>query len=119
MKKIICLVVLIITLGLFSACTKISDEDLTIAREAVKNGAIIVDVRTPKEFNQKHIKGAINIPIESIMKNGINVPKDREIVVYCQTGSRSGMVARMLKKDGWGVYDVATQGEWEREMEVK
>ncbi len=119
MKKIICLAVLILTLGLFSACSKISDEDLTIAREAIKNGGIIIDVRTPEEFNEKHIKGSINVPIDSIMKNGINVPKDREIVLYCRTGSRSAVVAKALKKSGWSVYDVATQGEWEREIKAK
>ena len=119
MKKLICIVVLLLTLGLFNGCSKVSDEDLRIAREAIKNGGVIVDVRTPKEFNQKHIKGALNIPIESIMKNGINIPKDRKIVVYCRTGSRSSMVARMLKENGWEVYDVATQGEWEREIKTK
>ncbi len=119
MKKIICVLVLIATLGLFSGCSKISDEDLTLAREAIKNGGIIVDVRTPKEFKEKHIKGAVNIPIESIMKNGIDISKDREIVVYCRTGSRSSVVARMLKKSGWSVHDVATQKEWERELKIK
>ena len=119
MKKIICVLVLIATLGLFNGCSKISDEDLTLAREAIKNGGIIIDVRTAEEFKQKHIKGAINIPIDSIMKNGINISKDREIVLYCRTGSRSGVVARMLKKSGWKVHDVATQKEWEREFEIK
>ncbi len=119
MKKIICILLLLLTLGLFSACSKISDEELTQAREAVKNGAIIVDVRTAKEFNQKHIKGAINVPIEAIMKGNIKLPKNKEIVVYCRTGSRSSISARVLKEQGWTVHDVATQGEWEREIKEK
>lgn len=90
------------------------------AREAVKNGAIIVDVRTPEEFKQKHIKGAINIPIDTIMKRGITtISKDKELVLYCRTGSRSSVSARVLKEQGWRVHDVATQGEWEREIKAK
>ena len=114
MKKIISILILI--LGLFSGCSKISDEDLQKAKDAVKNGAIIVDVRTPQEFAQKHIKDAINLPIEQIMKGNITLPQNKEIVVYCRSGSRSSMVAKVLIKKGWSVYDVATQGEWEREL---
>ena len=102
-----------------SACTKVSDEDLTKAREAVKNGALIVDVRTPKEYREKHIPNAINIPIGNILKGQINLPKDKEIVLYCRTGSRSGVVAKVLKEKGWSVYDVANQSEWEREIKKK
>ena len=116
MKKIIFTVLSLVVL--FSACSRVSDEDLLKAREAVSNGALIVDVRTPKEFRQKHIKGAVNLPIEEIMKGNIFLPKDREIVVYCRSGSRSSVSAKVLTQKGWSVYDVATQGDWEREVEV-
>ena len=119
MKKTACIFILILSLGLFSACSKISDEELIQARDAVKNGAIIVDVRTPKEFREKHIKGAVNVPIDAIMKGQFKLPKDKELVLYCRTGSRSSMSAKVLKEQGWSVYDVATQGEWEREIKKK
>ncbi len=108
---------LLLTLGLFSACSKVSDEDLAKAREAVKKGAFIIDVRTPQEFKEKHIVGAINLPIEEIMKGKINLPKDKELVLYCRSGSRSATCAKVLKEQGWSVYDVATQSEWERKIE--
>lgn len=116
MKKFIYLFVILFTVGLFSACSKVSDEDLAKAREAVANGALIVDVRTPDEFKKKHIIGAVNLPIEEIVKGRINLPKDKEIVVYCRTGSRSSVSAKVLKEQGWSVYDVATQSDWEREI---
>ena len=119
MKKIICIFILLLTLGLFTACSNVTDEVLIEAREAVKNGALIVDVRTPKEFRQKHIAGAINLPIDAIMKGNIKLPKDKEIVVYCRTGSRSRVSAKVLREQGWTVYDVATQGDWERKIELK
>ena len=116
LKKIICVLILLLTAGLFSACSKVSDEDLKKAREAVANGALIVDVRTPKEFSEKHIVGAVNLPIEEIMKGRINLPKNKEIVLYCRTGSRSSASAKVLKEQGWSVYDVATQSDWERKI---
>ena len=116
MKKLVCLLLLLLTAGLFSACSKVSDEDLAKARKAVENGALIVDVRTPKEFKEKHILGAVNLPIEEIMKGRINLSKDKELVLYCRTGSRSAASAKVLKEQGWSVYDVATQSDWEREI---
>lgn len=116
MKKLSYIFLLLLTLGLFSACSKVSDEDLAKAREAVKNGALIVDVRTPKEFREKHVTGAINLPVEEIMKGNIRLPKDKEIVVYCRSGSRSKKSMKILQEHGWSVYDVATQSDWEREI---
>lgn len=107
----------LLTIGLFSACSKVSDEDLAKAHKAVENGALIVDVRTPKEFKEKHILGAINLSVEDIMKGDIQkLPKDKEVVVYCRTGSRSSVSAKILREQGWNVYDVATQSDWERKI---
>jgi len=116
LKKLFGLFLLALYISLFSGCSKVSDEDLLKAREAVKNGAIIVDVRTPKEFREKHVEGALNLPIEEIMKGHINLPKDKGIVIYCRSGSRSSASAKVLREQGWTVYDVATQSDWEREI---
>ena len=117
MKKIICVFIFLLTVGLFSACSKVSDEDLQKAHAAVQKGAIIVDVRTPEEFQQKHVQGAINLSIEEIMKGHLKkLPRDKELVVYCRTGSRSAVSAKILKEEGWSVHDVATQADWEREI---
>jgi len=116
-KKLIGVFLLII--GLFSACSNVSDKDLIKARKAVKNGALIVDVRTPEEFKKKHVKNAINLPIKEIMKGKINLPNTKEIVVYCRTGSRSSTVAKVLREQGWSVYDVATQSDWERDIKLE
>ena len=104
--------------GLFSACSKVSDKDLVQARKAVKNGALIVDVRTPEEFKVKHVSGSINLPIQEIRKGNIQLPKDKEIVVYCRAGKRSKMSAKILREQGWIVYDVATQAEWKRKIKL-
>ncbi|WP_457743921.1 rhodanese-like domain-containing protein [Sulfurimonas sp.] len=117
MKKVFCVLTMILTAGLFSACSNVSDEELTKAHEAVKNGALIVDVRTPAEFRGKHIEGAINLPVEEIMQGHIKkLPKNKVLVVYCRTGNRSSTSAKILTQEGWKVYDVATQSDWERKI---
>jgi len=115
MKKTIFICLLIVLVG----CSKISDETLRAAHQAVDNGAIIVDVRTPKEFKAKHIKNAINHPLQELHNSQVRLPKDKEIVVYCRSGNRSATAAKMLRQHGFTVYDVATQGDWERDVSIK
>lgn len=61
---------------------------------------IILDVRTPSEFSDGHIKGAINVPNETITISTTNIPelpnKDQLIFVYCRSGSRSRQAAGKL-----------------------
>ena len=98
------------------ACSKVDDEILRAAHNAVENGAVIVDVRTKKEFRAKHIKGAINLPIQELHNSYVRLSKNKEIVVYCRSGSRSSTATKLLRQHGFTVYDVATQGDWEREL---
>ena len=60
--NIIVLAILLLIVGLFSGCSNVSDEDLIKAREAVKNGALIVDVRTPEGFSRLRLsRGNIDL----------------------------------------------------------
>ena len=110
--------ILTIILGIFllSGCSTVSDEELRAAHLAHERGALIIDVRSKEEFRVKHIQNAINIPIEVFEKSYSLIPKDKELIVYCRSGSRSAIAARFLKDKGHVVYDVATQGDWEREV---
>lgn len=71
--------------------------------------AQIVDVRTPGEFKQGNVKKSINIPLQNISNPGKKIKKDRPVVMCCASGSRSGMATRMLKKQGFEVYN---GGSW-------
>jgi rhodanese-related sulfurtransferase len=64
--------------------------------------AFLVDVRTPGEYAAGHARGAINIPL-SELSGRLNElpPKDRPIVVYCRTGSRSRVAKRLLERAGF------------------
>jgi len=100
----------------FSGCSKVDDEVLLAAHKAVENGAVIIDVRTKKEYRQHHIANAINISIQELSVSLARVPKNRVLVVYCQSGSRSSAATKILSQNGWRVYDVATEGEYNREI---
>jgi rhodanese-related sulfurtransferase len=67
---------------------------------------LIVDVRQPDEFRQSHIKGAKLIPLTEIYKHLGELPKGREIVCVCATGSRSRSAAKILAREGFSVFDM-------------
>ena len=64
---------------------------------------LIIDVRTPLEYETGHINGAINIPYEvidlKIMQ--LSVDKDREILLYCLNGIRAGIAVERLGDLGY------------------
>ena len=115
-KQLICILLILLTLGLFTGCSKVSDEDLRAAHNAYDMGAVIIDVRSKEEFKEGHIPGATNIDLSILDKSYGRIPKNKELIVYCRSGSRSKVAAQFLRQQGWTVYDVATQGEWEREI---
>lgn len=82
-------------------------------RELVANGALLLDVRTPDEFREHHLDGAVNIPVQElagrVRELGI---KARPIVVYCRSGARSAAAASLLKAAGYEVLDVGGIGNW-------
>ena len=63
---------------------------------------IIIDVREPSEFANGHVEGAVNIPLSEIMQNGLpdSITKDHDIILYCNSGNRSGVAERYLKSKG-------------------
>ncbi len=66
-----------------------------------KDVGYIVDVRTDPEWEQFHIKNAIHIPLHDILDNKIDLPKEREIIVYCRSGYRGNIAASHLKRIGY------------------
>lgn len=83
---------------------------MQLLKEVVKNPTtVIVDVRSPWEFEMEHIPGAKNIPLEEIMYKVKELKElQRPIVLYCRSGNRSGMAASILKQNG--ITDVYNGG---------
>jgi glyoxylase-like metal-dependent hydrolase (beta-lactamase superfamily II)/rhodanese-related sulfurtransferase len=60
----------------------------------------LVDVRTPAEWNSGHVNGAVHVPLADLLENGIDVEKDKPVVVMCGSGYRSNIAGSHLKKIG-------------------
>ena len=76
----------------------------------IKNGATVLDVRTPQEFSQGHLPGSHNIPLQNIAKQLKKIEAmPQPIITCCASGIRSGRARRILKKAGLEVYNV---GAW-------
>ncbi len=69
--------------------------------KAKENGAILLDVRTVKEYRKKTIQGAINIPVDELRHRLEEIPKDKQIVVFCGVGYRSYIACRILEQHGF------------------
>jgi rhodanese-related sulfurtransferase len=77
------------------------------AKVKVQNGAVLLDVRTPAEFNFKHLPGAVNMPLHDIRALAKTLDRLKEHIVYCQTGRRATAAAFILAQSGFRVEVVA------------
>jgi phage shock protein E len=80
-------------------------------KDALRRGAIIIDVRTPQEFDQGKVPGSINIPVDRIAANTERIKSmNRPVVFCCASGMRSSNAASIMK--GKGLKEVYNGGSW-------
>ncbi len=85
------------------------------AYEKAKAGAIILDVRTPMERQEGKIPGSLALPLDRLASEWEKLPRDKEIICQCQSGSRSASAARFLAQKGFKVYNLVGGIEsWKR-----
>lgn len=118
MKKIA--IILLLTISLFGCSVKEENKDMKTSldyKEIMKEKEyIIIDVRTKEEYNESHIKGAINIPYDEINKDS-NIEKDKVVFVYCKSGGRSKIAYNTLKSLDYEVYDLGAFSSIDLEKE--
>ena len=90
---------------------EIEEKDIGLeeAKQLQNEGAMLIDVRSPQEFREGHLDGAISIPEYDIKKEfeKIVLDKNKNIVVYCSSGGRSKKAQKTLNKLGYqNVYNV-------------
>lgn len=91
--------------NLFGLGPKVNYPDL------MKNGAVIIDVRSKGEYSGGHIKGSVNIPVDSLGNNTSRFSdKAKPIITCCASGMRSGMAKNILKSKGY--TQVYNGGSW-------
>ena len=73
-------------------------------------GATLIDVRQPTEFNTAHAPGTINIPLSELGSRLGEIPRNAPVVLGCASGTRSGMAKMLLRKNGFD--QVHNIGAW-------
>ena len=68
---------------------------------ASSEAPLAIDVRTPRERDQKHIAGSMGIPLNHLAENLEKLPKNRPLLVYCAGGYRSSIGASLLQSRGF------------------
>ena len=84
------------------------------ARRLVADGAMLIDVRSPREFANGHLPGAVNVPIDEFDRHVDElVSEHREMVLYCAAGVRCNKAAALLREaGGTGVHQLGTLARW-------
>jgi phage shock protein E len=73
----------------------------TDLKNIINEGAFLVDVRTPGEFVGGHVKGSVNIPLDSIPNHLTKFKNKKNIIVFCRSGGRSSQAKSILEQNGF------------------
>lgn len=113
MKKIFAVIVLALVATFALAACAPAGEPITVGPDT-----IVIDVRTPAEYSEGHLEGAVNIDVQDANFGTIlsQLPTDGDYVVYCRSGNRSAQAVEIMKASGFtnvmdagGVNDASTK----------
>jgi len=79
-------------------------------QELIAQGAIVVDVRSPREFSNGHAPGSKNIPLQSL-PDKLKSLKGKEIILVCRSGMRAGKAKSILQNNGITAHNA---GGWQK-----
>ena len=83
---------------------------VTSIEEYLAKGAVVIDVRTVEEFEEGHVEGSKNIPLNTIGSQIEEIRKmQKPVIACCRSGARSGSAATILKQHG---IDAINGGPW-------
>ena len=77
----------------------------------IKEGAFLVDVRTPGEFAEGHVKSSVNIPLDTVPNQLAQFKNKKNIVVFCRSGGRSSQAKSFLEQNGF--TNIVNGGTWD------
>ena len=85
----------------------VSSVDATEADALVKGGALLVDVREPREWDAGHAPKARHVPLGQLHASMGKLPADRTLVVVCRSGNRSGRATKVLVRAGYDAVNMS------------
>lgn len=103
-KALVVVLTLLASNVLFAADAATISADSVLARTQKKDTSmVILDVRTPTEYAQGHVPGAINIPYDKLNSRADELlfAKNKDVVLYCHSGARAAIAAQTLKAQGF------------------
>ena len=113
-KFILIIIIGVVMLGIFK--NLFDQKDNVQLKEIIKEGAFLVDVRTPSEFGSGSVKGAVNIPLDKVSGQLSKFKGKKHIVVFCRSGNRSSQAKSILEKNGFD--NVINGGTWNNVQKV-
>ncbi len=106
-------IVIVGAVGAFLLVKRATQVSLAEAHEWLSKGALVIDVRSQGEFEERHLPGAINIPLDRLGDEIARYAPDKErpLLLHCLSGTRSGMGTGVLKKLGYQhVFNLGSYG---------
>lgn len=104
-NKVLLVSYFLMAFGIFASAQTINKINSVDANKMIGEDKelVILDVRTPMEFNQGHIKGAVNIDISQpgFYDKILKLDKSKSYLVYCRTQNRSGVTVNFMKEKGF------------------
>jgi rhodanese-related sulfurtransferase len=79
----------------------VSQQALLDRAAAGDRDLVVLDVRSPEEFAAGHVPGAVNVPYDQVAARLAEVPKDKDLVLYCRSGRRAAIAAEVLAQNGY------------------
>jgi rhodanese-related sulfurtransferase len=101
--------ILLTVIGCQSSNAQYRDITVNEAENLIsKPNTYLLDVRTPEEYQEAHLEGATLIPVGELESRlgELEAQKDKEVIVYCRSGSRSAKASEILSKKGYQVANV-------------
>ena len=110
------ILIIVVAIALFLTISKAGQVSARDAAAYLKNGALVIDVRTPGEFNARHLTNAINIPLDEIETAVPQRVKDKSqvLLLHCASGMRSGVAQKKLNSLGYtNAFNLGSYGRAE------
>jgi rhodanese-related sulfurtransferase len=87
--------------GADPAATPLSQDAFLARAKAGADAPFVLDVRSADEYVAGHVPGAVNIPHDQVAARLAEVPKDKDVVLYCRSGRRTDMAVQVLAANGY------------------